>query len=111
MVAQATQKETNVADDGEYAVPMEQDVSIKCKEADQTSTQELKVSSPQESFYTSLNENREPENVYEPLNNPPSTVDTSASSHHTMRRDDESLTYMSLKDNTQPENVYQSLQM
>ena len=77
----------------------------------QLSSQELKVSSIQETLYTSLNENKEPKNVYQPLNNPPSTVDTSASSHHTMRRDHESLTYMSLKDNRQPENVYQSLQM
>ena len=90
---------------------MEQNMSIKRKEADETSTQELTVSSPQDSLYTSLDENREPENVYQPLNNPPSTVGTSASSHHTMRHDDESSTYMSLKDNRQPENVYQSLQM
>ena len=94
MLAQTTQEETNVNDDGGYAAP-----------------QELKVRSPQESLYTSLNENREPENVYQPLNNPPSTVDTSVSSNHTIRRDDESSTYMSLKDNRQPENVYQSLQM
>ena len=97
MLAQATQEETNVDDEGEYAVPMEQDMSIKRKEAGQTSTRELKVSSPQESLYASLSENREPENVYQQLNNPPSTVDTSASSHHTMRRDDESSSYMSLK--------------
>ena len=112
MLAEATQEETNVNDDGEYSVPsMEQDMSIKSKEAGQTSTQEINVSSTQESLYTSLNENREPENVYQPLNNPPSTDDTSASSHHTMRLNDESSAYMSLKDNRQPENVYQSLQM
>ena len=82
MLAQATQEESNVDDDGEYSVPVEQDMSIKGKEAGQTSTQELNVSSTQESLYTSLSENREPENVYQPLNNPPSTVDTSASPHH-----------------------------
>lgn len=54
----------------------------------------------------SLNDNSDPESIYESLQ----TSDTTAKPQYTRGGDDESLTYMSLTDNREPPNVYQSLQ-